>query len=945
MIPFFIISTPRSKAALLMRMLDATPGVRCAGESSGLLVHLRKLQAHEANHGEKAAVESGPMHRHHADAGKWSAAIAGMLPVWLDVGPETTHGGIRTSFLGKEGWNEASDWWSWLLETWPTAKIIFLGRDQGEIELSMMQTRTLWRPAYGTCAGHCGGRVFHHLRSMQDFHELNPGRSIVLDAEDLSNFDRLAGELGRIGIPLDGEAWEEQLSIVSGRGKELSPTMSDFPKDSPPVIEHPAFREGSSVQEIVETTARLLYVVPVGEKDEAWRETAVRFLSAGATIWLLVYDDSDPGFPEAARVIRAKGWKFGMAIDHLAPATVEEFDYIFLWDGDVLAGAEFDPKRFAGIMASHSLVAAQPAITGNPNHEITKPREGLGRETNFVEIMAPVFSREGWKAMHGMLERGNESGWGYDWAPIGKKGIIDAMTVEHTRPMRSGSPEAREECLAFLAKHGLTREIKTLRSLAADPDLEAWKEDPFGDKANAIPDDYAPKMPRAFTEHPQRHERAIVYPWLSTAAAWDELRYSLRSVEAHFADKECPIYILGDKAPSWFVPGGRVRFERMEGYEKSHRRGLFQAFTLGLQLAGEVCWMNDDIKFLRATSWDHLRTALTEGDLTHKATRLMKAPNRWKRGLGGAVADLRLAGHDTVLRFATHTPFLFQREKSLEILRNFHLPYKGGWVTIYHNYWRTDHRVCGGLKTERLPASRKARYLNYNDYTLTEELKEGIKRLFPVAGPWEKAVPKRIHQTWKTAEIPHDVYPEPWQASWRELHPDWAYELWTDEDLLALAEAHYPTFVPLMREALGVIKADVGRLLVLHRHGGLYADLDYIALRPMDELVSGGEVFVSVAADGYAHNALLAAVPGNEFIMAAARAALARWKTARHMSPEWISGPVLMTTLVPKHKVTRWDPDLVTPLDWRAGRRPIDPLDPGPEFPDAYAVTTWRHNW
>lgn len=36
-----------------------------------------------------------------------------------------------------------------------------------------------------------------------------------------------------------------------------------------------------------------------------------------------------------------------------------------------------------------------------------------------------------------------------------------------------------------------------------------------------------------------------------------------------------------------------------------------------------------------------------------------------------------------------------------------------------------------------------------------------------------------IHQSWKDANVPKDYHA--WQQSWRDLHPDWKYILWTDE--------------------------------------------------------------------------------------------------------------------------------------------------------------------
>lgn len=51
-------------------------------------------------------------------------------------------------------------------------------------------------------------------------------------------------------------------------------------------------------------------------------------------------------------------------------------------------------------------------------------------------------------------------------------------------------------------------------------------------------------------------------------------------------------------------------------------------------------------------------------------------------------------------------------------------------------------------------------------------------------------IPKIIHQTWKTKELPTDV--KNWHLKIKELHPGWDVRLWTDEDNLALVKEHFP---------------------------------------------------------------------------------------------------------------------------------------------------------
>jgi hypothetical protein len=241
--------------------------------------------------------------------------------------------------------------------------------------------------------------------------------------------------------------------------------------------------------------------------------------------------------------------------------------------------------------------------------------------------------------------------------------------------------------------------------------------------------EFRPLPPKRFTETPARHPRAVVWPWLSVAARWRELEFSIRSVVKHLDDVP-PMIVLCDKALDW-AASYPVEFIEIPEYAKSREAGLFRAFEIGMQVADEVLWMNDDIYLLKDLKWDDFRVALTEGDLTESGLTLLRSSNQWQQGLGASIETLKLRGIETVWRFATHTPYLFEREKSLEIFKEFHLPYKGGWVTLYHNWHRTPHRSCGRWKVNTLPTDDpEARFLNHNAKTPSASIRSDLIRRF-----------------------------------------------------------------------------------------------------------------------------------------------------------------------------------------------------------------------
>ncbi|KAM4067073.1 glycosyltransferase sugar-binding containing DXD motif domain-containing protein [Hirsutella rhossiliensis] len=89
-------------------------------------------------------------------------------------------------------------------------------------------------------------------------------------------------------------------------------------------------------------------------------------------------------------------------------------------------------------------------------------------------------------------------------------------------------------------------------------------------------------------------------------------------------------------------------------------------------------------------------------------------------------------------------------------------------------------------------------------------------------------IPNIVHQIWKTADV--RTYPA-WSSrdSWRAgLEPfNYTVWLWTDDDIVGLIRAEYAWLLPTYEGyPQNIQRADVARLVVVHAHGGIYADLD-----------------------------------------------------------------------------------------------------------------------
>ena len=120
-------------------------------------------------------------------------------------------------------------------------------------------------------------------------------------------------------------------------------------------------------------------------------------------------------------------------------------------------------------------------------------------------------------------------------------------------------------------------------------------------------------------------------------------------------------------------------------------------------------------------------------------------------------------------------------------------------------------------------------------------------------------IPRVFHQIWLgEGPFPYAVERE----TWHRFHPGWEHRLWTERDLpgdLALTEA-----ANLLRQPAE--RADILRLELLHRHGGVYLDADFECLKPVDPLLDGVSCFLGLLDSGRVSNAVIGAVPGHPLL-------------------------------------------------------------------------------
>ena len=112
------------------------------------------------------------------------------------------------------------------------------------------------------------------------------------------------------------------------------------------------------------------------------------------------------------------------------------------------------------------------------------------------------------------------------------------------------------------------------------------------------------------------------------------------------------------------------------------------------------------------------------------------------------------------------------------------------------------------------------------------------------------SVPKLIHQSWSSRELPPKF--QTWSDTWRSNHPDWEWVLWTDQDNKALVDRYFPWFKEAYEELRGeIFRADAVRNMYMYAFGG-YLLLRYVTEFAVSMLTSTSSVFVRLT--GYSRN-------------------------------------------------------------------------------------------
>ncbi|XP_040251186.1 uncharacterized protein [Aegilops tauschii subsp. strangulata] len=221
---------------------------------------------------------------------------------------------------------------------------------------------------------------------------------------------------------------------------------------------------------------KYLLALAVGYGERANVNATVHKFSDNFDIVLFHYDgrttEWDQEFEWSKKVTHVsarKQTKWWFAKRFLHPSIVAPYDYVFVWDED-LGVDNFAAEPYLDIVRRHGLEISQPGLDVTkgpaPTYYITARKNGsemhktdaggehcsdVGKRpcSGFVEVMAPVFSRDAWRCVWHMIQNDFVHAWGLDsnfWRcvddPEEQIGVVDAQyLVHHAVPTLEGQGE------------------------------------------------------------------------------------------------------------------------------------------------------------------------------------------------------------------------------------------------------------------------------------------------------------------------------------------------------------------------------------------------------------------------------------------------------------------------------------------------------------------------
>ena len=260
----------------------------------------------------------------------------------------------------------------------------------------------------------------------------------------------------------------------------------------------------------------------------------------------------------------------------------------------------------------------------------------------------------------------------------------------------------------------------------------------------------------------------VYYPYLEREGKWDELKYSLRSLERFF-DAEYEVWIVGD-LPDWIKDVQYIAHQKTERIVASSTFDAVSKLQLYLnndRTPEQFIRMYDDVYFIghrTVTDLELTRYLFTYDEFCHsdfksgsavwreQVVRTLESVVRWRDGETGRKGEIYMT--------ETHCPEVFEKEKMREVMERFDpAGFRLLTSSLYYNTFpfekklkdrKVERALFYGYENEfslkpnytncdELHKLLRGKYfLNHNDAGLDDGLKGYIMGMFQEKSRWEK---------------------------------------------------------------------------------------------------------------------------------------------------------------------------------------------------------------
>ena len=178
-------------------------------------------------------------------------------------------------------------------------------------------------------------------------------------------------------------------------------------------------------------------------------------------------------------------------------------------------------------------------------------------------------------------------------------------------------------------------------------------------------------------------------------------------------------------------------------------------------------------------------------------------------------------------------------------------------------------------------------------------------------------IPKLLHQTWKTTEVP-----ERWQRTYKsclEKHHEYKHVFWTDKMVEEFLAKEYPWFLPTYYSyPYAIQRVDSSRYFILYHYGGVYLDLDVGCHFSTDQILRNTMNYTVLLAEAVptgVTNWFMATTPRHPLFRIAIDTLQStnNWYFTPHITIMWSAGPMHLTHSVSSH--LHKEQVLILPLD------------------------------